>query len=303
MSRTLFIAPTRIGDAVLSSAVLRHILDSDPTTKITIATSPLAADLFLGSPNLERIITMQKMTYNRHWIKLWRQTSGTYWDAIWDIRGSIVSHLLLRRALHSFYTVREPMPKVKQYEMRLGVNPLPYPVLWPRAEDATRAEGMMGEGTRYLILAPTANWAPKEWPVEHFITLAKQLLGGVCAGYRPVIVCAGHERPRALPLLEALSSYAPLDLTTGEAPLLTLFAVMQRAHGFIGNDSGLMHMAAAAGIPTLGIFGPSEQTIYQPWGKRASFVHSADKTMASTTPLQVFTAFEKLLSEAERNAA
>lgn len=295
MAKTLFIAPTRIGDAVLASAVLAHVLRASPESDITIATSPLAADLYLGVPRLARIIPIQKMTYNRHWMQLWIQTAGTAWDEIWDMRGSIVSYLLRRRAHHSFFKVREPLPKVKQYEARLKVSPLPYPVLWPRAEDLARAEALMGKGMRYLIFAPTANWAPKEWPIEHFITLATQLLGGVCAGYRPVIVCAGHERERALPLLEALASHAPLDLTTGASPLLTLYACMERAHGFIGNDSGLMHMAAAAGIPTLGVFGPTDHLSYQPWGKRASYIHSTDGTMASITPARVGEAFITLL--------
>lgn len=296
MSRTLFIAPTRIGDAVLASAVLRHVIDTSPETQITIATSPLAADLFLGVPNLARIIPMQKRTYNRHWLMLWRETAGTFWDAIWDMRGSAVSHVLLRRSLRSFYTVREPMPKVKQYERMLKVEALPYPMLWPRAEDAARAIALMPEGERYLILAPTANWAPKEWPVAHFVALAQQLLEGACKGYRPVVICAGHERARAVPLLEALAPHTPIDLTTGEAPLLTLYACMRRAHGFIGNDSGLMHMAAAAGIPTLGLFGPTEHAVYQPWGRRAAYVHSPDKTMDSITPEQAVTAFETLLA-------
>ncbi len=45
---------------------------------------------------------------------------------------------------------------------------------------------------------------------------------------------------------------------------------------FIGNDTGLMHIAAAAGTPTLGLFGPSPVGQYAPWGPRAAFVCSAD---------------------------
>jgi ADP-heptose:LPS heptosyltransferase len=77
-------------------------------------------------------------------------------------------------------------------------------------------------------------------------------------------------------MLEALAEFAPLDLTTGEAPLLTVFACMQRAHGFIGNDSGLMHMAAAAEIPTLGLFGPTPMDVYQPWGIHAHAMRAPD---------------------------
>jgi len=48
--------------------------------------------------------------------------------------------------------------------------------------------------------------------------------------------------------------------------LLTAYAALKRADLFIGNDSGLMHIAAAAGIPTIGLFGPSDERRYGPWG-------------------------------------
>eukprot|EP01039_Chlorochromonas_danica_P014205 gene14205-16552_t len=59
-----------------------------------------------------------------------------------------------------------------------------------------------------------------------------------------------------------------IDLV-GRTDLLTVFACLKRARLFIGNDSGLMHMAAAAGAPTLGLFGPSDDRLYGPWGRHA----------------------------------
>ena len=56
-----------------------------------------------------------------------------------------------------------------------------------------------------------------------------------------------------------------IDLT-GKVDLLTSYAALKRADLFIGNDSGLMHIAAAAGVPTLGLFGPSDERRYAPWG-------------------------------------
>ncbi|MFP6726105.1 MAG: glycosyltransferase family 9 protein, partial [Alphaproteobacteria bacterium] len=43
---------------------------------------------------------------------------------------------------------------------------------------------------------------------------------------------------------------------------------------YVGNDSGLMHTAAAADIPTLGLFGPSREEMYGPWGNRAAAVRT-----------------------------
>ncbi len=291
----LFIAPTRIGDAVLAASILRHIQSTMPEAEVTIATSPLAAPLYEGYPLLKRIIPVVKQRHNRHWLALWRETSGTRWDAVWDVRGSILSFVLRIRRRYYYVPPKEPAPKVKQYEKAFGTGVLPYPMLWPHPSDCEAAAQLLPEGTRYLILAPIANWEPKEWPLESFITLARLLLTGFCRGYRPVIICAAHERVRALPMLKALEEFHPVDLTHGSAPLLTIYAAMQRAHGFIGNDSGLMHMAAAANIPTLGVFGPTPHLIYQPWGEHADYVRAEDGDLSQLKPETVARAFRQLL--------
>jgi ADP-heptose:LPS heptosyltransferase len=62
-----------------------------------------------------------------------------------------------------------------------------------------------------------------------------------------------------------------IDLV-GKVDLLTAFACLKRARLFIGNDSGTMHLAAAAGVPTLGLFGPSDESHYAPWGPHTRVV-------------------------------
>jgi heptosyltransferase-3 len=65
-----------------------------------------------------------------------------------------------------------------------------------------------------------------------------------------------------------------LDLV-GKADLLTASAVLRRAALFIGNDTGLMHIAAASGTPTLGLFGPTPAENYAPWGGRTAVAQTA----------------------------
>ncbi len=75
----------------------------------------------------------------------------------------------------------------------------------------------------------------------------------------------GDERPEALRLIEAIPYERRIDLV-GRLNLLEAFACLKRTAFYVGNDSGLMHLAAAAGVPTLGLFGPSPETLYAPWG-------------------------------------
>ena len=67
-----------------------------------------------------------------------------------------------------------------------------------------------------------------------------------------------------------------LDLF-GKSTLIEIFNIMKHCNLFIGNDSGLMHMAALANIKTFGLFGPSDKFKYKPWGK-GNIVISSTKT-------------------------
>ncbi|HAY47514.1 MAG TPA: glycosyltransferase family 9 protein, partial [Thalassospira sp.] len=60
----------------------------------------------------------------------------------------------------------------------------------------------------------------------------------------------------------------------GDEDLLTVQACLERSDLYIGNDSGLMHMAAAAGTPTLGLFGPTREENYGPCGPIAAHVRT-----------------------------
>ena len=74
-------------------------------------------------------------------------------------------------------------------------------------------------------------------------------------------------------MLDAVPPDRRIDLV-GTEDLLTLAACLERAAIYVGNDSGLMHLAAASGVPTLGLFGPSREVHYAPWGERAAFVRT-----------------------------
>src|SRR5437763_1487978 len=89
------------------------------------------------------------------------------------------------------------------------------------------------------------------------------------AAGRVAVLAAAHARAQAAPLLAALPSARLIDLV-GKTDLLTAAAILRRCALFIGNDTGLMHLAAAAGTPTLGLFGPSAVEQYAPWGRCAA---------------------------------
>ena len=89
--------------------------------------------------------------------------------------------------------------------------------------------------------------------------------------------------------------FAPAERVSGLELNAEVAACLERCALYVGNDSGLMHLAAAAGIPTLGLFGPTPWREYSPAGRRAAFVVAPDGTMAGLSVTAVLDAAIALL--------
>jgi ADP-heptose:LPS heptosyltransferase len=279
----LFITSNRVGDAVLTTGVYGRLAEIHNTAAFTVACGPLAAPLFASAPQLERLIVLAKRPWAGHWRDLWRQTVTRRWDLIVDLRDSAVSRLVpadRRLIMRPAPKNAPPLHKVTALARLIGADPPPPPRLWLSAaaqEEAARLLGPAGQGGRPLLaLAPTANWTAKEWPAERFAEVARRLTapGAPSAGAQVMVAAAPSEADRARRLVAALPAETVIDLIGRTGDAATAAAGLARADLFIGNDSGLMHLAAAAGVPTLGLFGPGFPEIYGPWGPRAAVVVS-----------------------------
>lgn len=270
----LFIAPSRIGDAVLASGLVKALIDKVPEARFTIVGSEITAPLFAATPRLDRLLTIEKQPLAGHWFNLWRQVRGTRWGLVVDLRGSALSGFLMRkrRAVHRPAT--DGVHKVIEAARLLNLqDDPPAPCLYTDADIEERAEALTaGEGP-ILAMAPVANWTGKAWPAERFAAVARGLLGpdGPMEGGRLMVLGAWRDRDVTDSVKAAVPSERQIDLV-GIEDLLVVYAALKRARLFIGNDSGAMHMAAAAGVPTLGLFGPSDETLYAPWGPRSRAV-------------------------------
>ena len=264
--RILFITANRLGDAVLSTGLLDHLLRAHPEARFTIACGPVAAGVFARMPRRDRTLIVEKRRFDAHWLLLWRQALAV-WDLVVDLRGSALSLLLPARRRAILRGGRRPGHKVAQLAALLGVEPVPMPTAWTTPADVAVAAGLLPPGP-LVALGPTANWSGKVWAPERFVALFGALqarLPGACA-----VVLAGPgaaERAMAAPVLEALPG--AIDLC-GRLSVPEASACLARCALYVGNDSGLMHLAAAAGTPTLGLFGPSLVREYGPAGPRTA---------------------------------
>lgn len=270
----LIIGPGRIGDAVLASGLIKKLADEAPGARFTIAVGPAAAPLFREVPNLDALIVMEKQKGSGHWFSLWNKVRHTRWSLVLDMRGSAISGFLKRerRAVHKKSS--EPTHKVVEAARLLTLeNDPPAPYLFTSDEIEAQADELVGAGGPILAMGPAANWMGKTWPIERFGRLANELLdaGGPMAGARLMILGGPDDVRYVEPLTRAMPRDRLIDLT-GQVDLLTAYACLKRVRLFVGNDSGLMHLAAAAGVPTVGLFGPSDDRLYAPWGPHARAV-------------------------------
>lgn len=271
--RLLFIGHTRIGDAVLSTGVLSHLLDRHRGAEVTIVCGPAAAEIFKAVPGFKEGYILEKQRHGRHWLELWREVAGRRWDVVVDLRASVIAYFLRAGERYVMRPSKDSEHRLVQLARVVGVEQALPPRIWTWPEHWQAALEILPDGPPVLAVGPTANWRGKMWRGARFAEVIQRLTApkGILPGARVAIFGAAAERNLAQPVLAAVRPPRRLDLI-GKIDLLTAFTALRRCALFIGNDSGLMHLAAAAGIPTLGLFGPSRVEHYAPWGPRAGAV-------------------------------
>jgi heptosyltransferase III len=275
----LFVTSTRIGDAVLSTCLLSHLIEKYPSASFTVACGPLPASLFEAVPGVERVIAVQKQRFAGHWLSLWATVVSTPWDIVVDLRASALAWTLRACSRKTLRSNDEggTIHRVVELGKLFNLTPPPDTKLWLSDGAIGEADSVMPVDTPVIGLGVTANWLPKIWPAQNFVALAARLTGihGIFPAARIAVFGAEEERALAQPVLDGIAEAQGLDLV-GQKSLPIVAACLSKCDLFVGNDSGLMHMAAAVETPTIGLFGPSPAIRYGPWGKHCTAVESSE---------------------------
>tara|TARA_R110002167_G_scaffold20393_1_gene74594 strand:- start:291 stop:1274 length:984 start_codon:yes stop_codon:yes gene_type:complete len=290
--KVLFVTSNRIGDCVISSGIVREIGRQLPGAAITVACGRPPAPLFRSAPGVERVIVLDKKKAAGHWVDLWKQVVGTRWDLVIDIRGSALSYLIPARRRCVYNRSWETgLPKVEMISRLVGAADALDPELFLDDQSCREAAAVIdpqlaaGAGPGPIIaLAPIAHQPGKSWPADRW----GELVGRLRAeprfdGWRFMLVGGPGDHAPAAPALQAAGERG-IDCV-GRGDILASAAAIDRAALFVGNDSGLMHVAAADRRPTLGLFGPTEWWLYGPWGPTTRTVAS-NETRGAFAPIE-----------------
>jgi heptosyltransferase-3 len=232
-------------------------------------------------------------------LALVRDLRRRHYDLIVDLRTDGLAWLLRGRQrltrrgarCSEGHAVERHMEVIRR---QVGTAGIPPTRLWfdgSEREFATRVLAGL-PGRRWLALGPGARWEPKCWPSGLF----RELVLSRADDFDAVVLLGSEADIDGCRSLAEGLCLPCLDLT-GRTSLLEAAAVLSHMQVFIGNDSGLGHIAATAGIPTLTLFGPGEPQRYRPWNARGRWLQSPNRDIRALPVSHVADALTELLRE------
>ena len=175
----------------------------------------------------------------------------------WDERVHLTDHLLKQFAEYGF-PASEPIPRIRLKESDREA-----------ARDFWKRKGVAPEERlKVILLHPGSGSKKKVWPLDRFLNLAHALQDHL--GSKILIILGPAEGPEVQRVFEGVKS-SEFIMAKG-LTLLELASVMEGCRFFIGNDSGISHLAAALGLPTIAIFGPTDRRVWSPKGEKTFVV-------------------------------
>jgi heptosyltransferase-2 len=290
-------APNPLGDALMALPAMAEMRAAMSGRQLIVAApagvAPLFSEITVASPDVtvavdKRREAEQLRELRADAIVLLTNSFRTAWASRqagvakrWGY-GAHVRSVLLTRA------IARPRTRVHQAEyylhlvreLGLGARPGADPGLTPhvRITPATRARAeaylaQLGvDRSKPLVgLAPGAAYGhAKRWPPKRVAELATRLTGG---GVTCLLVGAEGDRSAGREIESMLPPGARVFNVIGRTDLRLFAGLLASCQAFVSNDSGAMHLAAAAGVPVVAIFGPTDERVTAPLGHHDVIIH------------------------------
>jgi heptosyltransferase-3 len=293
--RVLVVRLRSIGDTVLATPALYALSRFLPGAQIDILLEDWVAPLLDGLELVDQVITIERgSTASR--ARVVRALRAARYDVAYNLHGGTTATLITRASgakhrvgyasyqyarLHNHTAPpaaelwgREQTHSVEQQLALLGwtgvpVSDRPATRLAVKREAAASLDQKLRDlkldqpqfdsSRPFALLHPAAAFETKRWATENFARIAETL---AARGLQTIAVVAPHEA--AINAALVANSAAPV-ITFSDISLPLVTALAARASLFVGNDSGLAHIAAAVGTPSVVIFGSSNVAHWRPW--------------------------------------
>ena len=332
--RIAIVKLSALGDVIHALPVAHALRRRFPDARLAWIVEARESLLLQDHPDLDEVVAVDTRKWRRHLFspggatevgtELWRsirRLRDERFDVAIDLQGLIKSGILTaltgapfrigfgsgrcREALNGCFTNVRVVPPpsrihvVDQYLALLeplGVrDPRPRFHLPSSPEAEQRIEEFFADHgiksrDRLVALNPGAGRAGKRWPLSHFRALAERL--SVDAGVRIILLWGPDEEALVREIADGLTVRPILGPRTS---LTELAVLLRQCALMVGSDTGPLHLAAALGRPTLGLYGPTSGRRNGPYGPGGRAIQSSDGTMAAIQPATVFRVATELL--------
>jgi lipopolysaccharide heptosyltransferase II len=292
VQRILVVKPCCLGDVLMATPALRALKLRYPRADIDVLTTEWSAVALLGNPRISRVLRYPDRPKFARIASLARRLRREKYDIGISLDRSPIANALLAlagiperagidnkgRGVGLTHRVN-PRPRQHETELyldvieTLGVPPQGVePEYVPSEAARERAREILPRSDGPLVVIhpggavnPGSMMISKRWPATSFGELASLL--GHQLGASVVLVGSASDRP----VVETTKDFADVPLLDlcDKLSFQELAAVCAEADLYVGNDSGVSHLAAAVGTPTVTVFGPTSPALYRPLGPHA----------------------------------
>ncbi len=281
--KILFITLSNIGDCILSLPVLDALKENFPRAEITVLSGPRPKEIFQDNPHIKKLIIFDKRSGIKEKIKLFNALRKERFDMIIDLRNSFLGAILpARHKISPFLGIPKHITHMRERHLfRLqslnpefktpGGNRANSIYIKPEDEGYINnilKENNIKEGDTIIVVAPGARSHTKRWGQDKFMEVIPSLI----REFGAKIILAGDKADAINNkyIAEHLG-HQVLDLSA-RTNIAQLASLLKKSRLVITNDSAILHIAGYLGIPTLAIFGPTNEIKYGPWPGISSIV-------------------------------
>ena len=286
--KVLVIRLRSIGDTVLATPSIAALKRFLPRVQVDVLVEDWVAPLLDHHPHVDNVVTIERGGFMSR-ARVARELRASNYDVVYNLHGGTTATFLTRAtgARHrigfktyqyaQLHNHQAPSPlllwgqqkthSVEQQLALLGWTGIPVtdrprtvlgvsPVASAAINQRLRAIGL--DDRKIALIHPAAAFATKQWATENFARVVEHVAE---RGLAPVAVAAPHEQA----VLDNLIESASVPVVTFDLTLPEVTALAARAQLFVGNDSGIAHIAAATRTPCVVVFGSSNIAHWRPW--------------------------------------
>lgn len=301
--RILIITLSNIGDAVMTTPVFAALHALYPDAQFDVVCDIRSAALFAACPYIGKRYVRDKKSGWLGYYRLIKTLRATRYDWVVDLRTDFLA-AMLKANIRFVKLPSRQSPSLHAVEKHLAaIKPLvgevsPKLSLWASTDDRQLVNTQFPVYGNWLAIGLGANFSGKIWPVERYLAVANTLQVEIDG-----VVLLGNQEEQGLAQTFVDGAQLPVYSACGKLTLPQTYALLQQCACYLGNDSGLGHMAAAAGLPTLTLFGPGSPSRYLPCSPAARYLQDPAQDILGITVEAVVMQMQQMLHQQRQQRA